>query len=243
MTVPRPPELWIGGEQEGLARSDCVPARPSHANADSSHSSRCTLPTWCRRVGQRAPASRAAAARHCKLSAGLAGVMTTFDVTPLQPQQRSPLVPRPALSTSVSHLALLIYASHCCILLVQHVARLLLRLASASTHQQPPFILHSPFTNSLIMQMQRCNAQAGSVRASSTRRTAAVGVRAQAVAVSASTKVVVKEHGSVSLRGTVRKVNEDRYDVKVRGRSWCVDGGVNLQRSNTVALLRNDAAD
>jgi hypothetical protein len=66
------------------------------------------------------------------------------------------------------------------------------------------------------MQMQRCSAQARSVRASSNRRTAAVGVRAQAVAVSASTKVSVKEHGSVSLRGTVRKVNEDRYDVKVR---------------------------
>lgn len=46
-------------------------------------------------------------------------------------------------------------------------------------------------------------------------------VRAQAAAVSTATKVVVKEHGSVSLRGTVRKVNEDRLDVKVRGRGQC----------------------
>lgn len=63
------------------------------------------------------------------------------------------------------------------------------------------------------MQIQRCSAQAKAVRGSSSRCN--LRVRAQAVAVSANAKVVVKEHGSVSLRGTVRKVNEDRYDVKV----------------------------
>lgn len=37
----------------------------------------------------------------------------------------------------------------------------------------------------------------------------------QEVAAAVGAKVVVKESGSVSLRGTVRKVNEDRFDVKV----------------------------
>lgn len=69
-----------------------------------------------------------------------------------------------------------------------------------------------------MMQMQRCSVQAGAVRAASTRRAAAVSVRAKAAAVSANAKVVVKEHGSVTLRGTVRKVNEDRFDVKVSSR-------------------------
>ena len=64
------------------------------------------------------------------------------------------------------------------------------------------------------MQMQRAGVQAGSVRACS-RRTAAVTVRAQAAAVSVTAKVGVKEQGAVSLRGTVRKVNEDRFDIKV----------------------------
>lgn len=71
------------------------------------------------------------------------------------------------------------------------------------------------------MQMQRVSAQAGSARVA---RRAAVPVRAKAsAAVSTATKIVVKEHGSVSLRGTVRKVNEDRFDVKVRGKGG--DGG------------------
>lgn len=73
------------------------------------------------------------------------------------------------------------------------------------------------------MQVQRSSVQAGSVRAAGTRRAAAVSVRAQAVAVSAGAKVVVKETGSVSLRGTVRKVNEDRFDIKVSSR-WGTDG-------------------
>jgi hypothetical protein len=69
------------------------------------------------------------------------------------------------------------------------------------------------------MQMQRCSIQAGPVRAASTRRAAAVSVRAKVSAVSANVKVAVKEHGSASLRGTVRKVNEDRFDIKVGSRS------------------------
>lgn len=66
------------------------------------------------------------------------------------------------------------------------------------------------------MQIRRCGTQAKAVRASASSSSRCnLRVRAQAVAVSANAKVVVKEHGSVSLRGTVRKVNEDRYDVKV----------------------------
>jgi len=69
------------------------------------------------------------------------------------------------------------------------------------------------------MKMQRASLQkAGSVRSCSISRrpaAAAVAVRAQATAVAAAAKVSVTEHGSVSLRGTVRKVNEDRIDVKV----------------------------
>ena len=36
-----------------------------------------------------------------------------------------------------------------------------------------------------------------------------------------SAPVVVKEHGSYSIKGTVRKVNEDRYDVKVCSITAC----------------------
>lgn len=38
-------------------------------------------------------------------------------------------------------------------------------------------------------------------------------VQAQAASI---TKVAVKEFGAASLQGTVRKVNEDRYDARVR---------------------------
>eukprot|EP00882_Tetradesmus_deserticola_P006391 GHRQ01006721.1.p2 GENE.GHRQ01006721.1~~GHRQ01006721.1.p2 ORF type:complete len:173 (+),score=36.85 GHRQ01006721.1:124-642(+) len=48
---------------------------------------------------------------------------------------------------------------------------------------------------------------------STSQRCSRVVVRAASVAVSAP--VVVKQQGAFTCRGTVRKVNEDRYDVKV----------------------------
>lgn len=72
-------------------------------------------------------------------------------------------------------------------------------------------------TSRNIMQMQRCSTHAGLARVCSSSRRAAVQVHARATAVSAAAKVVVREHGSASLRGTVRKVNEDRFDIKVGG--------------------------
>lgn len=49
--------------------------------------------------------------------------------------------------------------------------------------------------------------------ARTSQRSSRVVVRAASVAVSAP--VVVKQQGAYTCRGTVRKVNEDRYDVKV----------------------------
>lgn len=92
------------------------------------------------------------------------------------------------------------------------------------------------------MQMQRSSVQAGSVRAAGARRAAAVSVRAQAVAVSAGAKVVVKETGSVSLRGTVRKVNEDRFDIKVSSRWVQLMGADLIQMAVILTMLgRNEA--
>jgi chorismate synthase len=85
------------------------------------------------------------------------------------------------------------------------------------------------------MQIQRCGAQGKAVRqgsAISSSSRCSLRVRAQAVAVSANAKVVVKEHGSVTLRGTVRKVNEDRYDVKV---------GLNAQQQQQMECARCEA--
>lgn len=58
------------------------------------------------------------------------------------------------------------------------------------------------------------------------RPAAAMSVRAQAAAVAVSAKVSVIEHGSVSMRGTVRKVNEDRFDVKVTDPSKAGPGDI-----------------
>jgi hypothetical protein len=59
----------------------------------------------------------------------------------------------------------------------------------------------------------RQSARVSTVRAS--QRSSRVVVRAASVAVSAP--VVVKQQGAYTCQGTVRKVNEDRYDVKVSG--------------------------
>jgi hypothetical protein len=61
------------------------------------------------------------------------------------------------------------------------------------------------------LKMQRATAARTQARASKGR----IATKATKAGVLVSAPVVVKEHGSYSVKGTVRKVNEDRYDVKV----------------------------
>jgi len=49
----------------------------------------------------------------------------------------------------------------------------------------------------------------------SVRRAVLVSAQKQSVAVAVA-PVAVKEHGAYTVKGTVRKVNEDRFDVQVR---------------------------
>ena len=61
-------------------------------------------------------------------------------------------------------------------------------------------------------------------------------VRASASASAVSVPIVVKESGAFTSRGTVRKVNEDRYDVKVS--CWsCLFFRARLRGGGTIAPL------
>lgn len=69
----------------------------------------------------------------------------------------------------------------------------------------------------------------------SLRRAVRVSAQKQAVAVTVA-PVVVKEHGAFTVKGTVRKVNEDRFAVQVRPKT-CSSKNANIK-----TLLQNKIA-
>lgn len=88
----------------------------------------------------------------------------------------------------------------------------------AAPHSTP----NLPQIVATMMLMQRSQApscvrgRAPSRRVAPLRASASVDTAEAAVAAEAQpTRVAIKAHGAASVKGTVRKTNEDRFDVKV----------------------------